>query len=107
MIARTAFTQLHYSFLLLIAALACLFVTLLLPWFSFLAGEDPVWFLASTAVCLMTVTFGVTVRFYSLSWPWALSLPIAGMYYAYAACISAVRYRLGRGGQWKGRAQAQ
>ena len=107
MIARTAFTQLHYSFLLLVAALAGLFVTFLLPWFSFLAGEDPAWFLASTAICLMTVTFGVTVRFYSVSWPWALALPIAAVYYGYASCISAVRYWHGRGGQWKGRAQAQ
>src|SRR5712692_6997562 len=107
MIARTAFTQLHYSFLLLVASLAGLFVTFLLPWFSFLSGEDPAWFFASTAICLMTVTFGVTVRFYSASWPWALALPLAAVYYGCASCISAMRYWLGRGGQWKERAQAQ
>ncbi|HKV62784.1 MAG TPA: glycosyltransferase [Candidatus Acidoferrum sp.] len=106
MIARTAFTQLHYSILFLILALAGLFVTFLLPWFSFLSGEDPAWFLASTAICLMSVTFGVTVRFYGLPWMWAVSLPIAAVYYGYATCVSAVRYWLGRGGQWKGRAQA-
>lgn len=107
MIARTAFTQLHYSFLLLLVALAGLFVTFLLPWFSFLAGDDPAWFLASTTICLMTVTFSVTVRFYGLAWPGALALPIAAAYYGYATCVSTVRYWLGRGGQWKGRAQAQ
>jgi hopene-associated glycosyltransferase HpnB len=106
MIARTAFTQLHYSLFFLIVALAGLFVTFLLPWFSFLSGEDPAWFLASTAICLMTVTFGVTVRFYDLPWPWALTLPFAAIFYGYATCVSAVRYWLGRGGQWKGRAQA-
>jgi hypothetical protein len=106
MIARTAFTQLHYSLFFLLVALAGLFITFLLPWFSFLSGEDPAWFLASTAICLMTVTFGVTVRFYSLPWPWALALPLAAVYYGYATCLSAVRYWLGRGGQWKGRAQA-
>jgi hopene-associated glycosyltransferase HpnB len=106
MIARTAFTQLHYSILFLVLTLAGLFVTFLLPWFSFLSGEDPAWFLASTAICLMTVTFGVTVRFYALPWPWALALPLAALYYGYATCVSAVRYWLGRGGQWKGRAQA-
>jgi hopene-associated glycosyltransferase HpnB len=106
MIARTAFTQLHYSILFLVLALAGLFVTFLLPWFSFLSGEDPAWFLASTAICLMTVTFGVTVRFYALPWPWALALPLAVLYYGYATCVSAARYWLGRGGQWKGRAQA-
>ncbi len=107
MIARTAFTQLHYSFLFLVAALAGLFVTFLLPWFSFLAGEDPGWFLVSTAICLMTVTFGVTVRFYSMPWPWALALPVAAVYYGYASWVSAVRCWLGHGGQWKGRAQAK
>lgn len=106
MIARTAFTQLHYSILFLVLALAGLFVTFILPWFSFLSGDDPAWFLASTAICLMTVTFGVTVRFYALPWPWALALPLAALYYGYATCVSAVRYWLGRGGQWKGRSQA-
>jgi len=88
MIARTAFTQLRYSFLLLAVALAGLFVTFILPWFSFLSGEDPAWFLASTAICLMTVTFGLTVRFYTLPWPWALTLPVAAAYYGYATCVS-------------------
>src|SRR5260370_4935016 len=35
LIARTAFTQLHYSFLLLVGTLAGLFVTCLLPWVVF------------------------------------------------------------------------
>jgi hopene-associated glycosyltransferase HpnB len=107
MIARTAFTQLHYSILFLFIALAGLFATFLMPWFSFLAGEDPAWFVASTAICLMAVTFGVTVRFYRLPWPWALTLPIAAVFYGYATMLSAVRYWLGRGGQWKGRVQAR
>jgi len=106
MIARTAFTQLNYSFGLLLVALLGLFVTFLLPWCSFFAGDDPAWFLASTAICLMTVTFGVTARFYTLPWPWALSLPFAAAYYGYATCVSAARYWLGRGAQWKGRVQA-
>src|SRR2546429_6020414 len=45
-------------------------------------------------------------KFYDLSWTWALTVPIAALFYAYATCVSAVRYWLGRGGQWKGRAQA-
>ncbi len=107
MIARTAFSQLHYSLFFLVVTLAGLVVTFLLPWFSFPSGEDPAWFLASTAICLMTVMFGVTVRFYRLAWPYALTLPLAAVYYGYATCVSAARYWLGRGGQWKGRAQAQ
>jgi len=46
------------------------------------------------------------VLFYRLSPIWAFTLPFAALFYGYATCVSAVRYWLGRGGQWKGRAQA-
>jgi hopene-associated glycosyltransferase HpnB len=106
LIARTAFTQLHYSFLLLIATLIGLFAAYLLAWIAFFTLDDPGWLLASTAISIMTATYGATVRFYGLPWLWALTLPAAALFYGYATCVSAVRYWLGRGGQWKGRAQA-
>jgi hypothetical protein len=106
LIARAAFTQLHYSFLPLIATLIGLFVTYLLAWIAFFTLDDPGWLLASTAISIMTASYGATVRFYGLPWLWALTLPFAAVYYGYATCVSAVRYWLGRGGQWKGRAQA-
>ncbi len=107
LIARTAFTQLRYSFLLLIATLAGLFVTYLLAWIAFFPLDDPGWLLASTAISIMTATYGATVRFYGLPWLWALTLPFAAVFYGYATFLSALRYWLGRGGQWKGRVQAQ
>jgi L-asparagine transporter-like permease len=107
LIARTAFTQLRYSFFLLIGTLFGLFATYLLPWFSFFTAADPAWILGSTAISLMTITFLMTVKFYDLSPAWALTLPIAAIFYGYATCVSAARYWLGRGGQWKGRAQAR
>ena len=106
LIARTAFTQLHYSFLLLIVSLIGLFATYLLPWIAFFILDDPGWLLASTAISIMTATYGATVRFYGLPWLWALTLPFAAVFYGYATFLSALRYWLGRGGQWKGRAQA-
>ncbi len=106
MIARTAFTQLRYSSILLLGTLAGLFVTFLLPWVLFFAYPGQAWLLVDTTIAMMAATFAVTVKFYGLSWPWALTLPIAALFYAYATCVSAVRYWLGRGGQWKGRAQA-
>ena len=107
LIARTAFTQLHYSFAFLAVALAGLFGTFLLSWILFFAYPGEAWLLVDTAIALMTATFLVTVRFYNLSAAWALTLPFAAVFYGYATCVSAVRYWLGRGGQWKGRAQAQ
>jgi len=105
MIARTAFTQLHYSFVLLLGTLGGLFVTFLLPWVLFFVYPGEAWLLVDTTAALMAACFAVTVKFYGLSWLWALTLPVAVLFYAYATCVSAVRYWLGRGGQWKGRAQ--
>jgi hopene-associated glycosyltransferase HpnB len=106
MIARTAFAQLRFSFVLLVVTLISLFVTFWLAWILFFTGDDPAWIMASTAVSLMTTTFLLTVRFYGLSPAWAFTLPVAALFYGYATFVSAVRYWLGRGGQWKGRTQA-
>jgi hopene-associated glycosyltransferase HpnB len=106
LIARVAFTQLRYSFLVLLGALTGLFVTYLLPWVLFFAFPGEAWLAVDTTIAMMAATFAVTVKFYGLSWPWALTLPIVALFYGYATCVSAVRYWLGRGGQWKGRAQA-
>ena len=106
LIARTAFTQLRHSSVLLIATQAGLFATYLLAWILFFAYPGEAWLLVDTAIALMTATFLVTVRFYNLSAAWALTLPIAAVFYGYALCVSAARYWRGRGGQWKGRAQA-
>lgn len=106
LIARAAFAELRYSSLLLLASLAALFVVYLLPWVLFFAYPGEAWLLVDTTVALMAASFVTTVKFYGLSWLWALTLPVAVLFYAYATCVSAVRYWLGRGGQWKGRAQA-
>jgi hypothetical protein len=89
------------------ATLAGLFATHLLAWILFFAYPGEAWLLVDTAIALMTASFLVTVRFYKLSTAWALTLPVAAVFYGYATCVSAARYWLGRGGQWKGRAQAQ
>lgn len=106
LIARVAFSQLRYSFLLLLGAIAGLLLTYLLPWTLFFAFPGEAWLAVDTTIAIMAASFAVTVKFYGLSWPWALTLPIAALFYGYATCVSAVRYWLGRGGQWKGRAQA-
>jgi len=106
LIARTAFSQLHYSFVFLFFALAGLFATFLSPWILFFAYPGEAWVLVDTAIALMTATFLQTVRFFNLSAAWALTLPVAAIFYGYATCVSAARCWLGRGGQWKGRAQA-
>jgi hypothetical protein len=45
------------------------------------------------------------LRLYGLSAGWCLCLPAIALFYAGATIHSAVLYRLGRGGKWKGRVQ--
>ena len=55
---------------------------------------------------LMALAFRRTLRFYGLSILWAPLLPaIAAMYMAFTL-DSAYQHARGRGGMWKGRAQA-
>jgi hopene-associated glycosyltransferase HpnB len=106
LIARTAFTQLGYSWLLLAGTLLGMTVTYLLPVIFTFSAQPVVWRLGLTAWGLMAITYLPTVRFYRMSPLWAAALPMAAVFYTYATWVSAVRYWLGRGGQWKGRAQA-
>ena len=106
LIARTAFTQLGYSELALAGTLLGMMVTYLLPVIFTFSAQAVVWRLGLAAWTLMAITYLPTVRFYRMSPLWAAALPLAAAFYTYATWLSAVRYWLGRGGQWKGRAQA-
>jgi hopene-associated glycosyltransferase HpnB len=106
LIARTAFTQLRYSALLLLGTLFGMIATYVVPVFFALGPQAVLWRLGLAAWALMTISYLPTVRFYRLSPLWAPALPVAALFYSYATFISAVRYWAGKGGQWKGRAQA-
>jgi len=106
MIARTAFTQLRYSSTLLAATFVGMILTFVLPLTLTFSANLRVWPFALAAWCLMTASFLPTVTFYRLRPVWALLLPLGALFYTYATCLSAIRYWLGRGGQWKGRSQA-
>jgi hopene-associated glycosyltransferase HpnB len=107
MIARTAFTQLRYSALLLSGTMAAMIVTFVLPLVLIFSSNVHVWPFALAAWCLMTASFLPSVTFYRLPPLWAPLLPLAAIFYTYATCLSALRYWLGHGGQWKGRSQAK
>jgi hopene-associated glycosyltransferase HpnB len=106
LIARTAFTQLRYSALLLAGTTAGMLLTYQLPIVLSFHSQPVVWRMSLAAWALMTITYLPTVRFYRLSPLWAPVLPVAAAFYSYATVLSALRYWLGRGGRWKGRSQA-
>jgi len=106
MIARTAFTQLHYSPLGLLGTFAGIGFTYLLPVVMTFSGDARIWPCALAAWILMCASIVPTLVFYRVSPLFAPLLPAAAFFYAYATGLSAVRYWLGRGGEWKGRSQA-
>jgi hopene-associated glycosyltransferase HpnB len=105
MIARTAFTQLRYSAALLLGALAGMFLTYLAP-VALLFASDATRIAGALIWLFMSLLYLPTIRFYRVSPAWAASLPFSAVFFTYATLLSAVRYWIGRGGQWKGRAQA-
>ncbi len=107
MIARTAFTQLRYSAILLVGTFVAMTLTFVLPLALTFSTNIRVWPFALAAWCLMTASFLPTVTFYRLRPIWAPLLPMAAIFYVFATGLSAARYWSGRGGQWKGRAQAR
>ena len=106
LIARTAFTQLGYSVLMLAGTLLGMFLTYIAPILLLFAYDSTAMAVGFAAWLLMTLSFLPTVRFYRLSAVWAPGLPLTAVFYTYATWLSAVRYWMGRGGLWKGRAQA-
>ena len=106
MVSRTAFTQLRYSWVLLSGVvLAMLFVFVLPPVLAFFSTGTAFLFGAATWA-LMTISFLPILRFYRQSPLWGLALPLIACFYLAFTIKSAMDHRRGRGGLWKGRAQA-
>jgi hopene-associated glycosyltransferase HpnB len=106
MIARTAFTQLRYSLVLLLATLLGMLVTYVAPVALVFSTSRFAAVCGAIAWVLMTCSFIPTLWHFRRSRYWAPLLPFAALFYSYATWLSAVRYWGGRGGRWKGRAQA-
>ncbi len=102
MIARSAFAQLGYSPLLLVGVLLAMVLVFLGPVITIVAHTDynfGPWL-------MMTLLFVPILRFYRQSQLWAFALPLIALFYAVATLASAIQHWRGRGGMWKGRAQA-
>ncbi len=106
MVARTAYAQLRYSPLVLAGTIAGLALTYLAPVGLALFAAGMAQFAGLFAWAIMALAFRPTLRFYGRSALWGAALPfIAAMYMAFTL-DSAYQHARGRGGMWKGRAQA-
>jgi hopene-associated glycosyltransferase HpnB len=106
MIARTAFTQLRHSALLLAGTLAGMALIYLAPPLLLFAPDNVARALGLAAWTSMTVAYIPALRFYRQPVLLAPLLPLTAAFYTFATVESAVRYWRGSGGMWKGRVQA-
>lgn len=106
MVSRSAYAQLRYSPLLLLGTTLGLILVFLTAPILMLFGSWPSKVLATCAYFLMFWSYQPTLRYYSRHWLWGLSLPFVTVLYLQFTLNSAYQHWQGRGGMWKGRAQA-
>jgi hopene-associated glycosyltransferase HpnB len=106
MVARSAFAELDYSVLKLLGTLAGLVLVYLAPPATALFAWGPSQMAGWIACAAMVAAMQPILRYYRLSPLWGFALPIIAAFYAAFTFDSALQYWRGRGGMWKGRAQA-
>ena len=115
MVARTAFVQLKYSYILLAGTVAGMVLVFLAPPVGAVAGlagaclqpgNGTWWEVAAaglTVWLLMARTYAPMVRWYGLPKWYSALLPFSAGLYTLMTLDSARRFRRGGGGLWKGR----
>lgn len=101
MVARSAYTQLGYSPLLLIAVALIFAAAFWAPLAMLLIPEARG--LAAVALIAMAASYLPVLGFYRLSPAWALALPFIATLYLAMTMSSALRYHAGERSRWKGR----
>jgi hopene-associated glycosyltransferase HpnB len=109
-VARYADTRLGHSLALLVLAVLAMLVVYLVPPLALLSwplhGSSTVAALGLAGWLCMTLAYWPIVRLHCLRPYWALTLPLATVFYTAMTIDSAWQYRHGRGGRWKGRIAA-
>ena len=107
MVARTAFDQLGYSWLLLLATVLGMSLVYLVPPVSLawglVTGSTTTAVIGLLAWFVMSLTYLPTVQLYQLSWWRAFGLTAIAFLYELMTIDSAFRHLRGKGGLWKGR----
>jgi hopene-associated glycosyltransferase HpnB len=106
MVSRSAYAQLQYSPLLLAGTIAGMLLLYVVPVLAALDPWDPSAIAGLLAWLAMAISFQPMLRFYRVSRLWGLALPAIGLVYTAFTLDSALKFWNGRGGMWKGRAQA-
>ena len=106
MISRSAYAQLRYSPLLLLATIAGLALIYAAPPLLAILAHGFARLGGAAAWALMAVAYQPMLAFYRRSPLWGLALPVIAAFYAGCTLLSSWQHARGRGGTWKGRVQA-
>ncbi len=101
MVARSAFTQLGYSTLLLLVVTALFLLTYGAP--LILLSSPQLWPWASLAMAAMLTSYLPLLRYYRMPPWWALLLPVSAALFLGMTWSSAIHYWRGVRSEWKGR----
>ena len=106
MISRSAYAQLGYSPLLLAGTVIGLALTFLAAPALALFGSGMAFLLGLLTWTMIALAFQPMLRFYRMSPLWGAATPAIALLYMAYTLDSACQYARGKGGIWKGRAQA-
>jgi Glycosyl transferase family 21 len=106
MIARSAYAQLRYSVVFFVVTVISLCIMFVAPVWLMLFGHEAAQIIGAAALALMALMYQPILRFYRLSPLWGLAQPLVGSFYTLCVVWSGWQHWRGKGGMWKGRAQA-
>ncbi len=106
MVARSAFTQLRYSTVVLLAMTVLLVAAFWSPIAVLLSGSVAAQAIGALTFAAMVLTFLPTLIYYDRSPLWSLALPVVGALYLAMTWSSAFRYWRGIRSVWKNRVYA-
>lgn len=99
MVARTAYTQLHFSPVLLLICSLLMVAAFIMPLISLFFNTG----MALFTLLLMWLSYLPTLRYYNLGIFWVITLPLAGILYLIMTWSSALQHYKGDGAEWKNR----
>jgi hopene-associated glycosyltransferase HpnB len=103
MVARTAYTQLHYSVSLLLLCTALMVLVFWIPIAGFFVTSGYFLTIPAFTTAIMMITFIPILRYYHLNEIWALIFPVTATLFLAMTWTSAIRYWKGERMRWRGR----
>lgn len=103
MVARTAYTQLHYSPALLLICTITMLIVFLSPVIFLFNPDLTIRVIALLTLLVMVTTYVPILSFYGRHPAWGIALPLIGMLYLLMTWTSALRHISGSGSVWKQR----